>query len=200
MSAFTAAMFLAALAHEVPTQYEQDPERLATVAVAFELEQRALLPTWTKLKRPERELGAAVLTAMREESGLKLAVHDGSKRSRTRDICLMQINPGNPTWKKYAPSFEHLAGVGLAATRLCVATGMATLVAGVSYCLAHRYYTNWRQAMWSAYALGRCWISRSAFKRAALQQRLASHDWQPTPRMRQLVEAVRHGNPGFHGH
>lgn len=179
-------MFLAALAHEVPTQYAQDPARLANIAVAAELAQTELASKWA---RSPRELSGSILTAIITESGARRDVHDGSRRSRTRDICIMQINPGNGHWKKFATSFEQLAGTSVEATKRCIMVGITTLSGGLRRCLRRNYKTNWAQAMWTMYGFGhKCWLWKHAYKRAALGNKISRTKWKPTDEHRKLTK------------
>lgn len=182
-------MFLAALANEVPTQYAKDPERIANIALAAELAQSELGSKWA---RSSRELSGSVLTAIITESGARRDVHDGSKRSRTRDICIMQINQGNGHWKKHATSFEQLAGTSVEATKRCIMVGITTLSSGLRYCLNRNYKTNWAQAMWTIYGYGhKCWLWAHAYKRAALANKIAWTKWEPTEEHRRLIVDAR---------
>lgn len=190
-AAFTAAVYLAAIAGTLTTRYESDPDRMALIAVAAEQAQAELLEGWAY---PPRELAGAVLTAIIHESGAARGVHDGSIVSKTNDVCIMQINPRNWNWKDYVDEHGELAGLDLESTRNCISVGIATMIKGSNYCRRRRYYTNWRQAMWTMYAFGsKCWLSSSAYERASLQSRIASTDWQPTEEHHRLVAAAEVG-------
>jgi hypothetical protein len=186
---FTAAKFLAALCAQLPTQCEQDGPRMANIAVAAEQAQTELAPKW---RRNGKLMSAAIITAIVNESGGKRGVHDGTVRSRTRDICLMQINPGNGTWKKHSPSFEQLAGTSVEATTRCILTGLHTLISSDRHCQRHHYKTNWAEAMWSVYGNGHhCWKTRSRFKRANMTKRIAWSNPTPTREHERLAMESR---------
>jgi len=67
-----------------------------------------------------------------------------------------------------------LVGVDLGSTVSCLKAGALTLAWAARRCLGQRYYTYWRQAMWSAYHLSACWKSRHRFERARLMQSIES--------------------------
>ena len=187
---FTAAMYLAAIAHEMPEQYEQDPERMALIAVAAEHVQTEQLESW---RAHPKQLAGALVTALLYESRAARKVHSGEVLGPTGDICLMQIHPSNGTWRQYADSFRQLAGLSYEATVRCINTGVRTLVTSLNYC-ASRGYTGkrWAKAMWSKYAFGRkCWLYKQAPARAARTERVAWQEWRPTQEMHDLVEDVR---------
>jgi hypothetical protein len=141
----------------VPPRYETTAEALATVHAEF-------LPRW---RRSGDEPAAVQLTVIRFESGFLEGVHGGSIRGPSGEICLMQIHPSNGLWKRYAPSFESLAGTDLASTERCLRSGTASLVWSLNHCLKRRYYKNAIPALFSSYHLGgKCWASPERFKRA----------------------------------
>lgn len=188
-AAFTAAMYMAIFASELPTEYNKDPARFATIALAAEQVVEEQLPTW---RRNPNELGAAVVTAMVFESGGWRSVHEGTRLGPTGDICLMQIHPGNGTWKRYAKAFSDLAGLGLEATKRCISTGARTLVTSLRHCHRKRYFKNWDKAMWSVYATGHnCWKSKQRFKRAAYARKIAWSKWEPTDEQKWMVQAAQ---------
>lgn len=177
----TAVAILAALAAQRPTEYRDDPQRIATIAVAIE-------------ESSESEfIRGALATAAIKESGLWRSVHTGERRGRAGEICLVQIHPVNIRWKRTtAPSFEALAGTGLEATRWCFQTAAMHLAEGVRYCRKRRYIRNLVPAMWTFYHVSKCWLSPHAFERAALQSKISSTRWVVTPEHERLVAAVRH--------
>lgn len=188
-SAWTAAVFLAALAHAVPSQYKKEPHRIATIAVAAELAQTELLKRWPYASQ---ELGGAFVTAIVFESAALRSVHAGTLRSRTGDLCLVQINRRNPAWRKYVTEFDELGGVDLESTMKCLLVGGESLIRAARYCRAKRYFTNWRRALWTAYATGSvCWGYRGAIPRSAHHQRMAWTKWQPTEEHIRFVNEVK---------
>jgi hypothetical protein len=183
-----ALIFLAVFAHYLPTQYEKHPGRVVTTAVAGE---RAVASVASKWHRSDTLLGAAIATAVINESGLAENIHTGDRRGGAGEICLVQIHPSNKLWRKVdAPSFEALAGAGEQATTWCLATAGVTLAFGDAYCQRRRYYTNWMQAMWTMYHFGsKCWLSPHARPRSRMMSNIASRKWEPSEEM---IELMRH--------
>jgi len=138
------------------------------------------------------ELVAATLTAIRFESGPRMsrAVHAGE--NTVNGWCLGQIHDSNGFWKDYASHPRELTGTDVEATYRCLRTVTRTLASGRSYCLKRHYRTNWRIAMWSLYGTGhKCWISRTAARRAKFQRGIESKRFVPDERVVALVEAAR---------
>lgn len=187
-AAFTAAMFLAALSQEVRTQYEQDPERIAIIAIAAERAQSEMTTKWRHLPN---ELSGAIVAGIITESGARADIHDGTRRGLDGDICIMQIHRGNGNWKKFVTAFDQLAGHSVASTKLCILTGITTLSRGLNYCLNRNYKTNWGQAMWTMYRFGhKCWLADDAYKRTGLMNKIAWTKWEPTDEHRALIKAA----------
>lgn len=187
--AFTAGAFLALFAHEEPAVYAADPGRVARVAIAAEQAQQPYLELWPQ---SDRSLGASVSAAIILESHLAESIHDGSKRGRAGEVCLVQINPINAMWKRVASTFDSLAGTGVEATVRCLRAGIETMQFGVRWCLKRHYKTNWIRAMWTFYRWGdRCWQSGAATERTKLTQRLLAAHWKPTKEMLAVLESER---------
>ena len=185
---FTAVIFMAVFAAMKPSVYEKSPERVAVISVAAERAQEKLLPHW---RRAPELLGGSIATAAIKESGLMEDTHSGERRGRAKEICLVQIHPTNRIWKRWAPSFESLAGVDLLSTERCLLSGGQTLVLSLNYCHKRRFYTNWAQAMWTKYHYGnRCWLSPHAHGRTALMNKIAWTKWEPTEEAQRMIDDV----------
>lgn len=115
------------------------------------------------------ELARASLTVIRAESGMALAVHNGSKRGG-KAVCIGQIEPSNGLWREYAAEHEDLAGVDYAATLACLRTVTRTLASARAICRKKRGKDKWSE-MFTHYATGnRCKPSRLGWKRARMMR------------------------------
>jgi len=182
-STFTSLTFLALFASERPAEFRHDPERIATIAIAAERAQSAVIAQW---HRHPRLLGAALAVTVLRESNLLEGVHSGEVRGPTDDVCLVQINRGNTIWRNWAESRDALAGLDIVPTSACLGAGLETLMAMDRYC-AQRPRRNWLAQMFSGYAGTRCRLTGDALSRAAETNRLAWTDWQPTDAHAQAV-------------
>jgi hypothetical protein len=174
--AFTAAAFLAALAHERPAAYRADPDRVATVAQAAECAQSALMAQW---HRHPRLFGALILEGILAESSLDSRVHSGDRRGLAGEVCLMQIGVSNGYWQTWAESREELAGVEVEPTTRCILSGIETLLAADRYCSTRNPKRNWLQMTWQHYRTGySCHMTKTGKDRASETNRLAWTDWE----------------------
>jgi hypothetical protein len=180
---FTAMTFLAVFASERPAEFRRDPERIATIAIAAERAQSALIATW---RRSPRLLGASMAATVLEESWLVEAVHDGTRRSQTGDTCLMQVSPVNERWQRWG-TIDALAGIDLAPTTRCLLAGTNTLIDYDRYCSRRKQGGDWLRRMVSGYAGTSCKVTELATKRAQLTNRIAWTNWQPTESHRQAI-------------
>jgi hypothetical protein len=191
-SAYTAEEYLAIFSTKAPGFYSKDPARFARIAVAAARAERKLI----KRFRHQRYLGAILATVALNESGLWPDTHEGTRRGKAGEICLTQIHPRNPKWRRWAPSFESLAGTDIASTELCFLAAGETLIGALGFCLHRHYYTNWAAAMFTNYHYGdRCWLSPHAYPRARYMTAIASRKWVPTPEQRKLLEALLRPTP-----
>jgi hypothetical protein len=180
--AFTALAFLAALASERPAEFRHDPERIATIAIAAERAQSATIASW---RRHPRLLGASMIATSIGESGLTNEIHMGAVRGGEGEICLMQIHPVNALWKRWG-EFENLAGVEIELTAHCLVTGAETLIGFDRYC-SRKGNRDWLRRMFSGYSGASCRVTELATNRAALTNRIAWTNWQPTDSHRQAI-------------
>lgn len=186
----TAAVFLAALVALFPPK--DDPrewERYSIVAVAAEQAiQEQVERGWHK---SDLQLAASILTAMRfEAAGLDHDVHSGAN---TRNgYCIAQIHESNGRWKEVVSDPKELTGTGYTPTLNCFRVATRTLAGSLGHCLKRKYRTHWRQAMWSMWGTGhKCWLSRTAWKRAKFQEAVEARRFEPDEHMHALVAAAR---------
>lgn len=194
----TAELFLAAFFALFPPK--DDPRewaRYATVAVAAE--QAVAEQVERGWHKSPKELGASLLTALRfEAGGLDYDVHSGAN---TRNgFCLTQIHRSNGRWKDEVDDPRELTGTDYQSTLRCFRVAVRTLAGSLRYCLVpskrqkDRFVTYWRQAMWSVWGTGhKCWLSRTAWKRAQFQMAVEGRVFEPDAHMRELVETARLG-------
>lgn len=194
----TAAVFLAALVALFPPKDDSEEwRRYANTAVAAETAVAEQVERgW---HRSPKQLGASLLTALRfEAGGLDHDVHSGAN---TRNgFCLTQIHRSNGRWKDEVDDPRELTGTDYVSTLKCFRVATRTLAGSLRYCLVPSkrqkdvYRTNWRQAMWSVWGTGhKCWLSRTAWKRAKYQQDVESRRFEPDARMLELVAVARLG-------
>jgi len=185
----SAAAILTLLATNFPGQFAEEPRRFAVIAVAAQHAVSKVAPKW---RRGEKVLLAALLTAATRESGFRQDIHSGELRGKAGEVCLVQIHPTNPAWKKVgAPTFDALGGVGLEATTYCLEAGALSLIQAANYCTARKYRRNWAQAMWTAYHYGgQCWLSPHAYGRTALMWRMYSRIGAASSDCKDLVDSI----------
>ncbi len=156
--------------------HPSDEPRMRIIADAVDQVVVEFAPRWRK---SPAELRALLLTAPHFNGDFAEDVHSGAKRGPGGDICLSDINPGNPLWKRHADSFESLAGTDYEATLRCLRVGAETLTVSLNYCWKRRYYRNWIEATVSAYHHSPCWSSPQRFKRAMFARSLLSFKGTP---------------------
>jgi hypothetical protein len=157
------ALISALLAIAPHDDSQSETLRYTVTAVALHVAVTEQLPRWHGTRD---ELTRATLVVIGAESGMALAVHDGSKRGG-KAVCIGQIEPSNGLWREYAATHEQLAGVGYDETLACVRTVVRTLASARALCRKQRYITNWAAATFTHYATGnRCKPSRLGWKRA----------------------------------
>lgn len=184
--------YLALFAAEAPAQFKNDPQRIATIAVAAARAEKKLIGSFPHPKM----LGPALATTILSESGLKSGIHAGTVRGKAGEICLGQIHPTNKIWERWAPSFESLGGAGIVWTEFCLLSVADTLASSLRYCAKRRYFTNWAPAMFTMYHYGgKCWLSPHGFPRARRMARIAATRWVPTLDQLQLIIGVLAANP-----
>lgn len=174
----TPAAFLALLLLAVPTKDPAELQRYDVIAQAGATVEAEFAPRW---KRPRRELAPAMVTAMYFNGHFARDIHSGERLGSGGARCMMDIDPGNPLWKRHAEHFEDLTGLDLESTTTCLRVGTETLVLSLGHCLGKHYFTNWREAMWTSYATGsKCWLHKSAFARARFMRRLVANSKKAT--------------------
>ena len=151
-------------------QHDGTPEevtRYTVTAVALHVAVTEQVPRWHGSRA---ELEAATLVIIDAESGMALAVHDGTKRGG-KAVCIGQIEPSNGLWREYAARHEDLAGVDYAATLACLRTVVRTLASARSICRKKRGKDKWAE-MFTHYATGsKCKPSKLGLKRARMMRR-----------------------------
>lgn len=166
----TPAAILSALLHFAPVSAPDEIARYQTIADAVPIVAEEFQHRW---RGPKEELIPAMITAMLWNGPLWRGVHSGERVGSNGARCLMDIDRGNPLWKNHVERFEDLGGLSLGETVQCMRVGTETLVVSLGYCLARRYRTNLRPAMWSMYATGsKCWIHRQAKARSRTMGRV----------------------------
>ena len=109
-----------------------DEPRMRVIAESIDQVVIEFTPRW---QRSSVWLRAMLITNAHYNGNFAESVHDGTKRGPGGDICIADINPGNPLWKRHADSFESLAGTDSESTLRCLRVGAETLVVSLNHCL-----------------------------------------------------------------